>query len=201
MSDSTGRAEIIAQICTALSAGDGERARSIATSQYAFDPAIKTSRNYTPYQSLQIFMRDGFVDRYSGVRLVFPGTLRLLSHLLPVEFPAHRNWKMAESHFVFWELFPTIDHVRPAARGGLDVPENWVCTSMVRNSAKANWSLEELGWELYPPGDINAWDGLTGWFVDATKQEPQWLMSAYLRKWHSAAVRLATARSDAGHAI
>jgi hypothetical protein len=35
---------------------------------------------------MAVFARDGFVDRYSGERLVFPGTLRLLAKLLPNEF-------------------------------------------------------------------------------------------------------------------
>jgi hypothetical protein len=97
---------------------------------------------------------------------------------------------MAESHFVYWELFPTIDHVEPAARGGVDNSDNWVCTSMVRNSAKSNWTLAELGWQLYAPGNLAEWDGLTRWFVDATDQHPEWITSDYLRTWRSAALRL-----------
>jgi hypothetical protein len=78
------------------------------------------------------------VDRYSGLPLVFPGVLRLLSRLLPQEFPFHPNWKMAETHPAYWELFPTIDHVLPVSRGGVDSDVNWVTTSMLRNAAKAN---------------------------------------------------------------
>jgi hypothetical protein len=145
-------------------------------------------------QSLEIFWRDGFIDRYSGARLIFPASLRLLSHLPPDEFPAHPNWKMAESHFAFWELFPTIDHVVPVARGGSDNSENWVCTSMLRNSAKSNWTIEELGWTLHPPGNVEAWDGLTRWFLDITGRDRALLSNGYLRRWHSAASRLLTAR-------
>ena len=94
----------------------------------------------------RVFARDGFVDRYSGDKLVFPGTLlRLLSALMPDEFPAHPNWKMSASHVMYWELCPTIDHLVPVARGGADNESNYVTISMLRNSAKAHWTLEELG--------------------------------------------------------
>jgi len=190
MSDSTSKAAVIANVCAALSADESDRAKTIARSEYPFDPAQHGGRRYTPFQSLEIFLRDGFIDRYSGIRLVFPGTLRLLSHLLPAEFPTHPNWKMAESHFVYWELFPTIDHLEPVARGGRDSADNWVCTSMLRNSAKSNWTLAELGWQLFPRGDPAEWDGLTTWFIDATRRHPEWITSAYLHRWRSAAVRL-----------
>lgn len=91
-----------------------------------------------------VFTRDGFVDRYSGDLLVFPGTLRLLAKLLPHEFPFHSNWKADACHPAFWQLFPTIDHVVPVSRGGADADSNWMSTSMLRNSAKANLTLEEL---------------------------------------------------------
>jgi hypothetical protein len=38
---------------------------------------------------MEVFLRDGFLDRYTGSRLIFPATLRMLSQLLPEEFPAH----------------------------------------------------------------------------------------------------------------
>ena len=68
---------------------------------------------------------------------------------------------------------------------------------MLRNGAKGNWLLEELGWSLHPPGDMESWDGLLGWFVethastrtrskastcsDGTRQ--RWLLDAYGRAW------------------
>jgi hypothetical protein len=137
----------------------------------------------------RVFIRDGFIDRYSGTRLVFPGTLRLLSCLTAAEFPAHPNWKMAESHIVYWELFPTIDHEDPVARDGVDNEANWVTTSMLRNSAKSNWTMAELGWSKVHPGNIAEWDGLLGWLIEYVGSNPTHLSDAYIRKWHSAGVR------------
>ena len=98
------------------------------------------------------FVRDGFIDRYSGKRLVFPASLYLISVLLPDEFPYPPYGKMSDCHVAFWELWPTIDHIVPIARGGRDDPSNWASTSMLLNSIKSNWTLEDLGWDLMDGG-------------------------------------------------
>ena len=116
-------------------------------------------------------------------KLVFPAVLRILSKELPEEFPFHPNWKMSECHPAYWQLFPAIDHVVPVARGGADSESNWICTSQLRNSAKANWLLEELGWELKPPGNPDNWDGLTGWFVKYREEHPEMLEDRYIATW------------------
>lgn len=96
---------------------------------------------------------------------------------------------MSETHTAYWELFPTIDHVVPVARGGVDDHTNWVTTSMLRNAAKANWTLEELGWQLVPPGDSKQWDGLISWFVECLEYEQSHLADKYVRSWHRAATQ------------
>lgn len=185
---STDRSQTIARVCNALMEGDRETASEIVRGEYPFIPLPKTKRRYTEVRSLRLFLRDGFIDRYSGSPLVLPATLRLLSKLLPDEFPAHPNWKMSESHIAFWEVFPTVDHVVPVARGGLDTEENWVTTSMLRNGAKSHWTLEELGWQLYPAGNVRDWDGLTSWFLLYIEHHPVFLEDAYLKRWHKAAL-------------
>lgn len=162
--DRMQKPDIIATVCDHLLRGDRDAASRYAREHYAFVPGTAPKRRYSEYQQMKVFYRDGFIDRYSGERILFPGTIRLMSVLLPAEFPAHKNWKMTESHIFSWEMFPTVDHIQPAARGGADDESNWVCTSMLRNQAKSNWTLEELGWELLPPGDPKQWDGLTSWF-------------------------------------
>lgn len=111
------KADVIDRVCRALVEKDVERAARIAAAEYPFVPLAKAERRYAETEMMRVFVRDGFIDRCTGQRLVFAGTLRLLSQLMPEQFPAHKNWKMSESHVVFWELFPTIDHVVPAARG------------------------------------------------------------------------------------
>jgi hypothetical protein len=138
-------------------------------------------------------MRDGFIDRYSGERLVFPGTLRLLSMRLEDVFPYHPNWKMSETHMAFWELSPTVDHVVPVARGGKDDESNWVTTSMLRNSAKANWTLEELGWQCREIERSPEWDGLLPWFVDYVGSHPD-VRTGRIASWYRVAQQCLTAR-------
>ena len=181
---------IVQKVCDALLEGRTGEASELAHREYPFLGQPAAGRRYSETTCTRVFHRDGFIDRYTGQRLVFPGALRMLSRLLPDEFPAHPNWKMSASHHVYWELFPTIDHVIPVARGGADDETNWVCTSMLRNSAKSNWTLDELGWTLLPPGDPQEWDGLVPWFLAYTQQHPTHLQDPYLKRWHTAARHL-----------
>ena len=183
------KSDILAQASSALLQGDKSSAADIINTHYQFVPIENPGRKYTENQMLQIFKRDGFIDRYSGQRLVFPGMLRLFSRILPETFPAHPNWKMSETHIAFWELFPTIDHVIPIARGGADDESNWVTTSMVRNSAKSSWLLEELDWQLLPTGSLTAWDGLLASFIQLLKQDTSHLSDTYIKKWYAAALK------------
>ena len=130
--------ETIERACRLIAAKDVAGASQIIATEYPFSPSKKSGRTYTPRTMTRIFAQDGFIDRYRGSRLIFPPVLRLLSHYLPAEFPFHKNGKMTEGHIAYWELFPTIDHVIPVARGGADSEENWVCCSMLTNSIKSN---------------------------------------------------------------
>ena len=181
------KAELLAQICALLAAGDRAQAVTVARAKYPFEGRPAAARRYSRLQAVRIFVRDGFIDRYSGHRLVYPGALLLLSRLMPDEFPTHPNWKMSATHFAYWELWPTVDHVVPVARGGRDEEANWVCTSMLRNAAKAHWTVAELGWALFPPGEYAHWVGLTGWFCRSVDEEGSHLTDGALAAWYGAA--------------
>lgn len=187
----TSPSSIINEACTAITQGQLSSAKDVITKQYPFSPLHNPGRRYTDHQKTEVFLSDGFVDRYSGERLVFPPVLRLLSNLMPEEFPFHKNWKMSECHLAYWQLLPTIDHVVPVSRGGADDYTNWVCTSQMRNSIKSNWLLEEIGWQLHPPGNLTEWDGLLGWFMAYAEENQQILDDSYLLSWHRAAKKSA----------
>lgn len=180
------KADIIADVCAALATNRVHDATQSLAGRYPFAPPGNVGRRYSPRDLMAVHRRDGFIDRYSGHRLVFPGALRLISKLLPEQFPFHPNWKTDACHFAFYELFPTLDHVIPVSRGGADEMENWVTTSMLRNSAKANFILDELAWSLHPPGDFRQWDGMTAWFLDWAAKDTSILSDPYLRRWHDA---------------
>ena len=168
-------------------------AKKIITQDYPFKPLVKAKRQYTETQKTKVFRDDGFIDRYSGEKLVYPPVLRILSYIMPTEFPFQKNWKMSECHIAYWELIPTIDHKNPVSRGGKDEYANWVCTSQLRNNIKSNWTLEELGWKLHDPGDIKDWDGMMGWFMDYVSKNKHVLEDdAYIAKWHKDALTVLT---------
>jgi hypothetical protein len=181
------KSAVIVDICYALSDGLIERAASLVRNDYTFVPSMMAQRKYGAVESTRVFMRDGFIDRYTGEKLIFPPVLRILSALLPAEFPYHPNWKTDVTHPAYWELSATVDHLVPISRGGLDEESNWITTSMARNSAKMNWTLEELGWKLQDAGNIKAWDGLLHWFLDYVAAHPGVIVNASLRRWHRAA--------------
>lgn len=134
----------------------------------------------------------GFIDRYTGTRLVNPGVLRLLHVVLGDDFPADPNWKVSRTHQAFWELFPTVDHVKPVSRGGPDDESNWVTSSMMRNQAKNQWTLDDLGWKLQPRGAVAEWDGRSRWLVNYLAANASVLAKAaephrgYIRRWLTA---------------
>lgn len=181
------RYKIIEEVCNLVGNGSLSKASEIIQTQYPFRPLHNPGRKYSDRQKTKIFIRDGFIDRYSGEKMIFPPVLRLLSILMPAEFPFHKNWKMSECHFGYWQLLPTVDHIIPIARGGADEESNWVCTSQLRNSAKSNWLLEELGWKLHEAGNLKEWDGLIQWFIDYVHENPSMLDDSYISTWHKAA--------------
>ena len=182
------KTDIISRIAEKILCGDLQAGKNILLRQYPYRPIVVSHRSYTVKQKLKQFARDGFIDRYSGERLVHPGMLKVLSFHYPEDFPYHPHWKTSESHIAYWELSPTIDHVLPIASGGKDEPANWATTSMMRNAVKSNWTLEQLQWRLHPPGNIADWDGLTATFLDIVRQNSALLGDAYIKKWYMASM-------------
>ncbi len=180
--------DAIQNACQLIDAGDIAGAGSVINAKYPFVPLSKAGRVYTPRVMTKIFVRDGFIDRYRGNRLVYPPALRLLSHYLPDAFPYHKNGKVSVGHIAYWELFPTVDHIKPVALEGPDNEGNWVCCSMLTNSIKSNWTLEQLRWSHFPPGDFSAWDGMISWFLKRAREDDQVLASPYIQRWYRAAM-------------
>jgi len=132
----------------------------------------------------KVFLRDGFIDRYSGDKLIFPGLIKILTIEFPDIFKYHRNWKMSDTHMIYWDLCPTIDHVIPVSRGGQDNYSNWITTSMIRNSAKSNWTIEKIGWKLYDKGKLDNWDGLVNYFMDLINRNRNYGQDKYINGWN-----------------
>ena len=177
-----------------ISESDGA-VRQILWSELPFEHLPRDHRSYTVKQKLRLFIRDGFIDRYSGDRLLNPGFLRVLSDLFPEEFPYQTNWKQTECHQEWWMRYPTVDHLVPIARGGKNEQDNWMTTSMLHNQAKLNWTLEELGWNLHEPGDMKEWDGMSSAFLSIVDSRPMLLEHKYIAEWYKASKQLLPART------
>lgn len=181
------RALILSSVCRLITEDRIDSAKETLLRDYP-RYGVSTTRTSWPIKRLvEIYVRDGFTDRYFGNRLVFPGTLRALSVLLGDSFPYHRNWKQSSTHPGFYELYPTIDHVIPVARGGPDDESNVVTTSMLHNSSKANWLIGELNWPAERAPIVTGWDGLLGWFMTAWEAHEVLRRDQALSIWQRAA--------------
>lgn len=160
----TNNAAVLGQVCDLITIGNTQAAAQHLNE--AYPPSVPQTKRSTwpPFRAITVFLRDRFTDRYFGQPLVFPGTLRALSILLPQQFPYQQNWKQSQTPPAYWELSPTIDHIVALARGGSDDESNVVTTSMALNAAKANWRLEELKWPTHRAPVSQTWDGLLAWF-------------------------------------
>ena len=191
----------IEEIALAISVGDLEKARQIAialpkrikkkkiaNAEYAKSSNLENNkaRKYTESDLIKLFIRDRFIDRYTGLRLVIPPSLRVISNIIPEAFPFHPNWAEGKGHDAYWDLSATADHIKPVAENGQDDPDNLVSTSMAINLQKNSISLDALGWKLYSPGTDKKWDGLSRFFVEQCKLHPEWLKNQYFRKWYKA---------------
>ncbi len=186
------KSQVIAAVCDAVSSENLEKAAALLEQGYPFAPQPAVARRYGDLDCMRVFVRDGFIDRYSGQRLIFPPVLRMLSQALPAHFPFHTNWKTDECHFAYYELTPTVDHEIPVSRGGADDESNLVSTSMLRNMAKSNFLLSEIGWTKHPPGDFRQWDGLTAWFLAQMQKHPN--LYKNFRRWELVAQSVVTER-------
>jgi len=187
------RIDVLVAVCGDLATSKIDAAGRRLATYYPFRPEPVTKRSYGSREATRVFVRDGFVDRYSGARLIYPPVLRLISATLPEAFPFDPHWRTAVTHSAYWEVGATVDHLVPVVLGGADDESNWVTTSMARNFAKMNWTLEYLGWKLYPPGKMSEWDGLLQWFLAYSEAHPQLVAKGNMRQWHRAAVLAAPA--------
>ena len=178
------KSTIISEIAEMLLSDNRSSAKAIINNKYQHTHIEIEKRAYTLEQKMAQFVSDGFIDRYTGQRLINPGLLKTISYYFPAEFPYHPHWKMSETHMAYWELVPTLDHIYPIAKGGHDDEKNWVTTSMKNNSIKSNYTIDEIHWKLYPKGNIWEWDGLTKVLIELVNKDDNLLKDSYIRSWY-----------------
>ncbi|MGD1060587.1 MAG: HNH endonuclease [Methanomassiliicoccales archaeon] len=178
------RLKTITDICDSITANDIEQGAIIIEKEWPFSAEGTSKDNLAEKDKVRLFIRDRFTDRYTGDRLVFPGVLKLINWVYKKEFPYDPNWTPSECHMAWYYLCPNIDHLVPLSRGGPLDDANRMTVSYLTNSAKSNFTLEELGWAIKKP--IEGWDGMSGWFRDYVKHNPECLTDGYIRKWNNA---------------
>ena len=179
------KSTVIHDVVTMLSSGNDSAAKLIICQDYPHTYFEIEKRTYTMEQKMNQFISDGFIDRYTGDKLINPGVLKIISHYFPEEFPYHPHWKMTQTHIAYWELIPTLDHIYPIAKGGQDDKKNWVTTSMKNNAIKSNYTIDEIHWKLYPKGNIADWDGLTSIFLKLVDKDRELLKDSYIKSWYN----------------
>lgn len=178
--------DILTRICNVLSDGEAKNPAELL-GDYRFNPSTIERKSVSPTMAVRVFVRDGFIDRYSGQRVIFPPVIRIVAERLGKEyFPFHTNWKTDCTHPAFWDLGATIDHRVPITRGGKEELDNYRTTTMTWNAVKTNCLLEELGWAEQPKGNVEKWDGLLGWFLQYVQKNPHTLNIAMIKGWYYA---------------
>ena len=178
--------ETLIQAASYLHKGEKEYAKKTIQQQYPFVPIQKRKRRYSVKEMMRQFFQDGFIDRYSGTRLINPGLLRVMSVNMADVFPYHPHWKVEECHIAYWEYQPTIDHIFPVSLGGEDEPSNWATTSMAHNLAKGSFTLDQMGWSLKEKGDIQEWDGGSKLFIQLVECDPSLVSVSQIKLYYSA---------------
>ncbi len=179
----------IETIASLLTKNSISEAKTFVNNNYPHQYIKYDIRNMSIYEKLKIYLNDGFIDRYTGNKLLFPNVLRIISFELSEVFPYQSNWKMSECHIAYWELTPTYDHIFPIARGGKDEEENIATTSMLMNSIKSNFLLNEIGFKLHEKGNIKNWDGMINWYKEYIKNNNNILKDKSINQWHKALMR------------
>ena len=80
--------------------GNITEAQTVMDTEYPFQKITAQGRKYTDKEKMEQFVRDGFIDRYSGQKLVNPGLLKVLSHYMPETVPYHAigKWNLVTTH-------------------------------------------------------------------------------------------------------
>lgn len=144
-----------------MSEGVGAGAEVLAPIAYSRRPIPKRPGLSRKIQG-QIFQRDHFTCRYCGGRLIPTPMMELIGGLYPDAFPFHPNWKGGETHPAVLSRSPVVDHIIPGSAGGDWVdPENLATACWPCNGRKADFTLEQLGWEVRDVRERADWDGLT----------------------------------------
>ena len=180
------QSDIIIKACAAVEKGKIEKAKEIISTNYPYSNFKNNLPETTVSRNLKVFMRDGFIDRYTGEKVILPVALSLLSFIIPDVFPLQKNWKYEGTHQAFYTIRAAVDKVNPADDYDKDL-STLVTTSYSNKIAKSNANLSDIGWKLLSLEEIEKkrWDGLSGWFMKYLEEHPKFInRDPKIKEWY-----------------
>ena len=185
MAIDNSRADALVYACLALEAGSVNAAEKIIATGFPFSGYLNDEKPLSEATQLKIFRRDGFVDRFTGQKVFLPPVLTVLSEMLPDVFPNHPNWKRDETHQAHEMFTATVKKIipnRPADEFNL------ATAAYKTKAAKANATLEDLGWKILSLEEIAdlRWNGMTGWFMNYVDDHRDLLSVPLIARWYKA---------------
>ncbi|MBR4383255.1 MAG: hypothetical protein IKP64_06830 [Selenomonadaceae bacterium] len=185
MAIDNSRADALFYACLALETGSVNAAEKIIATGFPFSGYLNDEKPLSEAAQLKIFRRDGFVDRFTGQKVFLPPVLTVLSEMLPDVFPNHPNWKRDETHQAHEMFTATVKKIipnRPADEFNL------ATAAYKTKAAKANATLEDLGWKILSLEEIAdlRWNGMTGWFMNYVDDHRDLLSVPLIARWYKA---------------
>lgn len=185
MAIDNSRADALVYACLALEVGSVNAAEKIIATGFPFSGYINDEKPLSEAAQLKIFRRDGFVDRFTGQKVFLPPVLTVLSEMLPDVFPNHPNWKRDETHQAHEMFTATVKKIIP----NRPTDEFNLATAAYKTkAAKANATLEDLGWKILSLEEIAdlRWNGMTGWFMNYVDDHRDLLNVPLIARWYKA---------------
>ncbi len=78
----------------------------------------------------------------------------------------------------------------PCREVRIDAESNSVTTTMPFVLARSQSTVEEMGWRLTREGYVDEWDGMSSWFVEYVKANPELRNTNYFNLWYIAAKKI-----------
>lgn len=127
-----------------------------------------------------VLVRDGFICRYCGARLLLPQAVKVLDIHDPLKgWHWHPNTKLEPLR----SKGATVDHIIPESEGGYDSPKNLVACCNMCNPSKGKGHRS-----LLPQSLDKSWDGGSCIFLTLATKYKQHLSSEDV-KWLKALTR------------
>ncbi|MEM0448875.1 MAG: hypothetical protein QW520_03520 [Methanomassiliicoccales archaeon] len=197
--------DAIMDICLTLSEDGEEEARKVLKRECPFNrrAVIKIPKCHCSPQDrkavamniwrgdltlkMKVFSRDGFINRFTGEPVIFPAVLRLLSEKFSMDFPFHEFWAEGEMHQAYYLTGACTALIIPQSRGGESNESNMLTTTFPFVLARSDLTPDEAGWRMTREGFVDEWDGMSSWYVDYVKENPDWRKINFFNLWYNAA--------------